>query len=74
MEALVLGKNVISTDIVGPKAFLQQGYGYLVEESEDAIAEGMCKFIEGTLPTPKFFDAEEFNQNAINEFESIFED
>ncbi len=72
MEALVMGKTVISTDIVGPKAFLQQGYGHLVEESVDGIAEGMCKFIEGTLPPAKFFDSEEFNQNAINEFEAIF--
>lgn len=73
MEALVLGKTVISTDIVGPRAFLQQGYGHLVEESVDAIAEGMCKFIEGTLPPAKYFDAEKFNQNAITEFEAIFE-
>lgn len=73
MEALVLGKTVISTDIVGPRAFLSQGYGHLVAESPEAIAEGMTKFIEGTLPPAKFFDAEEFNQNAIREFEAIFE-
>ncbi|MDD6396530.1 MAG: glycosyltransferase [Firmicutes bacterium] len=74
MEALVLGKTVISTDIVGPRQFLRRGYGYLVEESEDGLANGMCKFIEGTLPEAKFFDAEEFNRNAIAEFEAIFED
>ncbi len=74
MEALVLGKTVISTDIVGPRAFLSKGYGHLVEESAEAISEGMCKFIEGTLPETKFFDAQEFNDNAIAEFEAIFED
>ena len=73
MEALVLGKTVISTDIVGPRAFLSQGYGHLVEESPEAIAEGMTKFIEGTLPPARFFDAEEFNRNAIREFESLFD-
>ena len=72
MEALVLGKTVISTDIVGPRAFLQQGYGYLVEESADALADEMCKFMEGALPPAKFFDAEEFNRKAIAEFDEIF--
>ena len=73
MEALVLGKTVISTDIVGPRAFLSHGYGHLVQESPEAIAEGMTKFIEGTLPPARFFDAEEFNRNAIREFESLFD-
>lgn len=74
MEALVLGKTVISTDIVGPRAFLSKGYGHLVEESAEAISDGMCQFIEGTLPETKFFDAQEFNDNAIKEFEAVFED
>lgn len=73
MEALVLGKTVISTDIVGPRAFLSQGYGHLVEESAEAIADGMSQFIEGTLSPTRFFDAEAFNRNAIREFESLFE-
>jgi len=41
MEALILHKPVVSTSITGPKEFLEQGYGYLVDDSEEGLYEGM---------------------------------
>ena len=72
MEALILDKKVISTDIEGPREFLGKGYGYLVKNSEEGIYEGMNDFINGNLEKIKKFNAEEFNKNALNEFENLF--
>lgn len=72
MEALILEKKVISTKIPGPKEFLGQGYGYLVENSEEGILKGMRDYKEGKLESVKKFDAEKFNEDALKEFEQIF--
>ncbi len=72
MEALILDKKVISTDIEGPREFLSQGYGYLVENSETGLVEGFNDFKNGKLENLKKFDATEFNQKALAEFEEIF--
>jgi len=71
MEALILKKPVISTKIAGPKEFLEQGYGYLVENSEEGILNGMIEYQKGNLNNLKEFNAEEFNKKAIQEFYDI---
>lgn len=72
MEALILEKKVISTKIPGPKEFLEKGgYGYLVEDSKDGILQGMNDFKAGKLDNLNNFDANEFNENALKEFEKI---
>ena len=68
MEALILGKPVISTAISGPKEFLEQGYGRIVDDSEDGLYEGMCDFEKTGLSDLKSFDAEAFNAQAVKEF------
>lgn len=73
MEALILDKKVVSTNIPGPSEFLSEGYGYLVEDSEDGILQGMNEFKATGLKELAKFDAEAFNQNALKEFEAIFE-
>lgn len=73
MEALILGKKVISTNIQGPKEFLSKGYGYLVESSEHGLEQGFEDYIKGKLDNLEKFDAKEFNNNALKEFEKLFE-
>lgn len=73
MEALILDKKVISTDIPGPSEFLKNGYGYLVEDSEDGILKGLQEFKSTGLNSLTKFDAEAFNENALSEFEAIFD-
>ena len=73
MEALILGKTVICTNIQGPAEFLAQGYGYLVDNSDEGILKGFQDYknnnITGLIP----FDAEGFNQKALDEFEAMLE-
>ena len=73
MEALILGKPVISTNITGPKEFLEQGYGYLVENSTAGVLQGMEDFKNGKLKSLKKFDAVEFNKKALQEFEELID-
>lgn len=73
MEALILHKPVVSTSITSPKEFLEQGYGYLVDDSEEGLYEGMCAYKQGLLDSLKPFDAEKFNEKVLREFENLIE-
>lgn len=73
IEALVLDVPVISTDITGPKEFLEQGYGYLVDNSEQGIIDGFKAFKNNELNGLVKFDVNKFNSDAMDEFESLFE-
>ena len=68
MESLILKIPVLSTDIEGPRKFLSQGYAHLVENSEEGLLEGMNEFYKSKFRSLKSFDAEEFNNKALNEF------
>lgn len=73
MEALILDKKVISTNIPGPSEFLMQGYGYLVDDSVDGVLKGMKEYVSTGLNSLTKFDAEKFNENALEEFNRIFD-
>ena len=72
MEALILNKKVISTDIEGPREFLSQGYGYLVENSEEGLITGFYDYINGKLDNLRKFNYKEFNDKALIELEKLF--
>ncbi|UWX04695.1 glycosyltransferase [Pseudoxanthomonas sp. NC8] len=42
LEAMTLGKPVLSTDIPGPQSVLADGAGRLVPDSTDGLADGIC--------------------------------
>lgn len=67
LEALVLNKPVIATDIVGCRGVLENGLGALVENSVDGLVEGMQDFIDGNVVMPEF-DYEEYQQYSISQF------
>lgn len=73
MEALILDKPVVSTAISGPKEFLEQGYGYLVDDSEEGVYQGFCAYRQGKLDSLRPFDAKTFNRQAMEEFLELIE-
>lgn len=73
IEALILDVPVISTNITGPKEFLEQGYGYLVDDSEQGIFDGFNAYKNNELTNLTKFDVYKFNKDAMDEFETIFE-
>lgn len=73
IEALILDVPVISTNITGPKEFLEAGYGYLVDNSEQGLIDGLNAFKNNELKGLVKFDVEKFNSDAMAEFEQVFE-
>ena len=73
MEALILKKPILSTDIKGPKPFLMQGYARFCKDSKEGLVEGMMEFEKDNFKDLKEFNAELFNKQALKEFENILD-
>lgn len=72
VEADILGLPVISTDITGPRGFMEQHGGVLVESSEAGILEGMERLHSGTIHTLGV-DYAQYNREAVAQFEDLME-
>lgn len=70
-EADILGKPVISTDIDGPRTFMNLHGGTLVQSSEDGILEGMNLLADGRIK-PMNVDYEKYNDEVRAQFDSLF--
>lgn len=70
VEADILKKAIVSTDIVGPRVFMQEHGGTLVESSEEGIYYGIQMLAEGKISLLDV-DYEAYNQEVIKEFEKI---
>ncbi|MDJ0356572.1 CDP-glycerol glycerophosphotransferase family protein [Paenarthrobacter sp. PH39-S1] len=70
LEALILNKPVVSTDVVGPKSVLEGGYGMLVDNSVNGLVDGMRGFLSGKM-NYKPFDYELYQKEAIQKFEEV---
>lgn len=70
-EADILGLPCFSTDITGPKLFMEQVGGYLVEDSREGVLEGLRACLDGRVPKKLNVDYEEYNREAIAQFESL---
>ena len=71
LEADTLEIPVISTDIPGPRGFMEEHLGYLVESSVDGIYNGMLAFSRGEVRAMNV-DYEVYNQLAVSQFEDLF--
>ena len=69
MEADAFDIPVIATDITGTQWMKEYG-GYIVENSEEGILQGMHDFTEGKVH-PLGIDYEQYNKNAVDEFLKI---
>lgn len=69
-EADILGKPVVSTDIPGPRDFMRQHGGILVEDSQAGLEQGLTLLAEGKVK-PMAVDYEAYNQSVNQEFESL---
>lgn len=70
-EADMVGVPCFSTDIPGPRTFMQKYGGLLVENNEEGILQGMQACLDGTAPKKLSIDYEEYNKEAIAQFESL---
>lgn len=70
-EADILGLPCFSTDIVGPKLFMEQVGGFLVENSPEGVLDGLRACLDGRVPRKLSVDYEKYNKEAIAQFESL---
>ena len=73
VEADILGLPAISTDITGPRTFMQNNNGTLVENTQKGVEEGFKMLIEGKVPMmtsdyKKYKEQEALYMWALNEF------
>lgn len=72
VEADILGLPVVSTDITGPRGFMQKHGGTLVEDSEAGILKGMEMLHSGQIGTLGV-DYAQYNREAVAQFEAVME-
>ena len=68
----ILGLPVASTDIDGPRPFLQQHGGTIVPLSEEGILEGFRILGKGNAPVMNV-NYEEYNKEVIEQFEKVLQ-
>ena len=69
-EADILGLPVVSTDITGPRTFMNQNNGTLVENTLDGVEKGFRLLLDGKVPMLST-DYKKYNENAVNEFMAL---
>ncbi|MEC0721885.1 glycosyltransferase [Bacillus haynesii] len=67
MEAMIVGKPIIATDVTGVRSVLEGGLGLLVENTEEALTEAMKKYITEGIEY-QTFDYESYNNHALQLF------
>ena len=68
LEALILRKPVIVTNIPGARSVIDGGYGLVVDNSVEGLVEGMNTFLNDEDIFTQTFDYEAYAQEAINMF------
>ncbi len=71
IEADILGKPIVSTDIGGPRSFMLEHGGRLVENSEEGIYQGIELLLSGQVK-PLIIDYKAYNETVKKEFEELF--
>lgn len=72
LEADALGIPTMSTDIPGPRGFVRDHGGVLVEVSEKGLLSGMRDFMQGKI-IPMNVDYAKYNIEAEKQFEDLFD-
>ena len=67
LEAMIIGKPVIGTDVPGIHSVLENSRGLLVNNSVEEIYQGMQEFIDGKISTT-YFDYKSYNKETLNDF------
>lgn len=72
LEALVLGVPVVTAEYNVVYSVLPENAGLITEPTVDGLAEGMQRFLDGTVPTEEF-DTVSYNNRSRREFDSLMD-
>lgn len=70
LEALILEKPVITTDVPGPRSVVEGGYGLIVDNTTEGLTDGMQQFLNGNRLNEQKFDYKAYQQKALSMFYS----
>ncbi len=71
LEAMVLDRPIIATDIAGPRGLLAEGYGILVEPTSGALADAIRRQLSDDPPSRRHFDPDAYLAAAMSEFYAL---
>jgi len=71
LEALVLNKDIIATNIEGNVSVLGNKYGHLVDNSVDGLYGGIIDYLENKLEKKEHFNIEAYEKKAKKAFEQM---
>jgi len=71
LEALVLKKDIIATNIAGNKSVLGDRYGCLVENSVQGLYNGVVDYLEHGQPNSSKLDVETYIKETKEKFEML---
>lgn len=72
IEAMVMGVPIITTDVSDAKSMIDNKYGIVVSNNDEAIYDGMKKFLDQGFKAKETFDAKKYNENSLNKLECMF--
>ncbi|MHC5268052.1 CDP-glycerol glycerophosphotransferase family protein [Enterococcus sp. LJL98] len=67
LEAMIIGKCVIGTNVVGNKSVLKDYPQSLVENTIEGLVDGMERFLSGQIPVHQF-DSNLYNLESMTDF------
>lgn len=70
-EADILGLPCFSTNIDGPRGFMQKYGGLLVADNEKGLLDGMHACLKGEVAPKLNIDYEQYNKEAVEQFEAL---
>ncbi|MEG2268808.1 MAG: glycosyltransferase, partial [Acinetobacter sp.] len=70
IEAMVLGKPIVTTKYNVVESVVGKQDGIITENTDEALAQGMLEMIGSNHPRPKF-SAEQHNKTALNELRNL---
>lgn len=65
-EAMTLNIPIITTDVSDASSIIKDKYGIVVENNDDAIYDGMKKFLDEGFKIKKKFNPENYNTESLN--------
>lgn len=67
LEALVLGLPIVTVEFESVKNALPAGFGLVVPQTDEDLAQGLIAFLNGEVPSGKF-DHAAYTRRALNQF------
>ena len=70
LEARVLGLPIVTTRFGSVESAMEDSGGLIVDTDEDALAEGLRKFLDGQIRA-RAFDGDDYNRTVMKEFVDV---